>query len=277
MIFQNFGFNRLRVVSAGGNDPDAQAFINATGISGTTATAINQLVLDLKSYSLWTKMVAIYPLVGGTSSSTSYNLKNTAQYQVTWNGTITFASTGVAGNGTTGWGNTGLNPSATGLFGSGAHLSTYARTSGNAAAYDIGANRYPNIAPSPEWMIARFTNDRYTAFGNVVPGNPYIIATSATYHTQLYTGTHDGTLTPTLYKNGTQLATSSSKGYSIVNNNIALLALNKVDSGGAQIQSDFSSREYAWFSIGLSLTATEVANFSTAVTTFQTSLGRNVT
>ena len=108
MIFQNFGFNQnYRVVAAGGgNDPDAQAFIDATGISGTDATAINQLVLDLKSNILWTKMVAIYPLVGGSSSSTKYNLKDTTLYEVTWNGTLTFASTGVTVNGTNVWGDT---------------------------------------------------------------------------------------------------------------------------------------------------------------------------
>jgi hypothetical protein len=67
MIFQNFGFNRKIIVTAagGGNDPDAQAFIDATGISGTTATAINQLVLGLKTDNIWTKTQALYPFVGG--------------------------------------------------------------------------------------------------------------------------------------------------------------------------------------------------------------------
>ncbi len=41
-------------------DADAQLFITATGISGTNATATNQLVIDLKAANIWTKMKAIY-------------------------------------------------------------------------------------------------------------------------------------------------------------------------------------------------------------------------
>jgi hypothetical protein len=275
MIFQNFGFNRLKVkiISTPGYDPDAQAFINATGISGTTADAINQLVLDLKSYSLWTKMTAIYPLVGGSSASTSYNLVNTSTYQITWNGTLTFASTGVAGNGTNGWGNTGLNPYVApgNIYSSGATISTYVRTNGNAGAYDMGANTYPAQSAAPEWMIARYTNDRYTAFGAVAPGDPYVFVSDAGLtKTQFFAGTSDGTTTR-LYSNSTNIA-SATKTYGIVDNTIALCALNRPSNAA----SDFSSREYAWFSIGLYLTSTEISNLNTCVTTFETSLGRNV-
>lgn len=267
-LIKPISFLQRRVVSAGGgNDPDAQAFIDATGISGTDATAINQLVLDLKSNSLWTKMVAIYPLVGGSSSSTSYNLKNTALYQVTWNGTLTFASTGVTGNGTNGWGDTGLNPTTNGTMGSGAHLSQYTRTAGNSTAYDMGCNQYPGVGGAPEWMIARFSNDRYTAFGAVVPGNPYVTANTGNY-TGFFTGTANGTTT--IYRNGSSL-NSAVKTYGAANKNIGLCALN--GGGGA---GDFSTRQYAFFSIGLFLDATETSNFNTCVTTFQTTLGRNV-
>ena len=66
---------------------DAQAFITAASITDPTQqSAINQLVVDLKGYGVWTKMQAIYPFVGGTSTSTSYNLKNTAQFQISWKG-----------------------------------------------------------------------------------------------------------------------------------------------------------------------------------------------
>ena len=269
MIFQNFGFNQKYpvVATGGGNDPAAQAFIDATGISGTTATAINQLVLDLKSNSLWDKMTAIYPLVGGTSSSTSYNLKDTTTYQVTWNGGITFATDGVTGNGTTGYGLTGLNPTTAGLYSSGAHLSQYTRTNGKSGVYDMGGNQYPAVQPSAEWMIARFGNDRYTAFGNVVPGSPYVIATTTDY-TGFFVGSSNGTAT--IYRNGSSLA-SASRSYTVANFNFPILGAT--GSGGI---SEFSDRQYAWFSIGLYLDGTETSNFNTCVTTFQTTLGRNV-
>ena len=48
-------------------DPDAQAFFTASGLTGATnLTAINQLVIDLKGYGIWTKMKAIYPQIWKT-------------------------------------------------------------------------------------------------------------------------------------------------------------------------------------------------------------------
>ena len=260
---------KKRVVAGISYDPDAQAFITATGISGTTADAINTLVIDLKFASLWTLFTAIYPLVGGTSSSTSYNLINTSTFQVTWNGTMSFSTNGVSGDGSTGWGNTGLNPTSVGTFSSGASLSAYIRTNGNSAAYDIGTNNYPADAPTPEWMIARFTNDRYTAFGNVAPGGPYVIA-STTNYTGMFTGTNSSNTT-ILYRNGSSLA-SAGKTFSVATNSIALCALGRP----AGTASDFSSREYAWFSIGQGLDGTQASDLNIIVANFQTTLGRNV-
>jgi hypothetical protein len=132
----------------------------------------------------------------------------------------------------------------------------------------MGCNQYPGTGGAPEWMIARFDNDRYTAFGAVVPGNPYVIANTGNY-TGFFTGTANGTTT--IYRNGSSLA-SASKTYGAANNMIALCALNHPGNSPG----DFSSREYAFFSIGLYLDGTETSNFNTCVATFQTTLGRNV-
>ena len=51
------------------SDTDAQAFLNAAFItSQTQANAINTLVTDLKTAGVWTKMMAIYPFVGGNAT-----------------------------------------------------------------------------------------------------------------------------------------------------------------------------------------------------------------
>jgi len=116
----------------GGNDADAQAFITATGISGTNATATNQLVLDLKSASLWTKMKAVYPFVGNTASSQKFNLKDArdldAAYRLTFTGGVTFSSNGMLGNGINGYANTFLNPSVI-FTGGTSSIGIYSRTS----------------------------------------------------------------------------------------------------------------------------------------------------
>tara|TARA_R110000868_G_scaffold117006_1_gene310959 strand:+ start:221 stop:1018 length:798 start_codon:yes stop_codon:yes gene_type:complete len=102
-------------------DADAQAFITATGISGTNASAINTLVIDLKAASIWSKMKALYPIIGGTATSHKFNLKNPldtdAAFRLVFAGGVTHSSNGFEGNGTNGFANTFVNPNT--LFTSG--------------------------------------------------------------------------------------------------------------------------------------------------------------
>jgi|GEM_PF-638088 len=91
-------------------DSDAQAFIAATGLTGTTeVNAVNNLVANLKSYGLWSKMKAIYPFVSDTYNQFSYteDLTNAAWQKVT---TVATANATTAPDGTnTGWSITGGN------------------------------------------------------------------------------------------------------------------------------------------------------------------------
>lgn len=116
-------------------DTDAQSFFTAAGITDATQkSAVNTMVVALKAASLWTGIKAIYPYVGGTADTTKYNLKDprdlNAAYRITWSGGITYDSTGVTFNGTTGGGDTNLN--ALSVFGTnyiGMH--TYCRSQSN--------------------------------------------------------------------------------------------------------------------------------------------------
>ena len=55
-------------------DPDYQAFITATGITQTTqSAALETLVSDLKSYGLWNKMKAIYPMITDRNNRFAYS------------------------------------------------------------------------------------------------------------------------------------------------------------------------------------------------------------
>jgi len=65
------------------SDADAQAFIDriysADGsLSTTEADAVNDLVIDLKGYGIWTKMKAIYPMVGASAAACKQNLKSSS-------------------------------------------------------------------------------------------------------------------------------------------------------------------------------------------------------
>ena len=105
--------NDLQIVLPDGTppiDPEAQAFITAASISDSTQQeAINMLVGDLKFFSIWDKMKAIYPMIGGNSTAHSYNLRNVAQYQLSFVGGWTHSATGAQPNGVNAYADTGLN------------------------------------------------------------------------------------------------------------------------------------------------------------------------
>jgi hypothetical protein len=85
-------------------DADAFAFVEAAGVTGETQqSAINNLVTGLKANSIWDKMIAIYPFIGGTAFSHKYNLKNPADtnsaYRILFSGGVIHSSKGVIFNG----------------------------------------------------------------------------------------------------------------------------------------------------------------------------------
>lgn len=100
-------------VSPAGYDSDADAFFTAAGITDTTQkNAVNTMVLALKSAGVWVKSYAIYPFVGGDATKHSYNLKNTAAYQITFNGSWTHNANGITAGGAAGdYATTGVVPS----------------------------------------------------------------------------------------------------------------------------------------------------------------------
>ena len=160
-------------VSAGvSNDADAQAFIDAAGITDATQqSAINTLVTDLKGYGIWTKMKAIYPFVGGTSSTHKWNLKDPrdldAAFRLVFAGGITHSSTGALWNGTNGYANTYLSP-ATSLTTSSGHFSYYSRSNpANAAQYEMGTSEViGGLAVRFNAIISKFSNGLfYAAYG----------------------------------------------------------------------------------------------------------------
>lgn len=112
-------------------DPDAVKFFLAAGIvSNPEKKAINNLVVNLKLYNLWGKMVAIYPFIGGTAGSHKYNLKDPrdldAAFRLTFHGAATHNISGVT-FGVNGYAKTQLQPSVS-LSLNNSHLSNYHTT-----------------------------------------------------------------------------------------------------------------------------------------------------
>jgi hypothetical protein len=91
-------------VTAAGFDTDAQAFFDRVTTAGGTLSAteqnaVNTLVVGMKADGIWTKMKAIYPMVGASAAACAQNLKS-ASFTGTLYGANTFSSNGLITNGT---------------------------------------------------------------------------------------------------------------------------------------------------------------------------------
>jgi hypothetical protein len=252
-------------------DPDAQAFITAAAITNTTQqSAVNQLVVDLKGYGVWTKMKALYPFVGGTATSHKYNLKDPrdldAAFRLTFSGGWTHSINGATPNGVNGYADTKFNPTTQALSTSSQHLSYYSRTNINENAVEIGS-------------ISSANNNFLGLYVTSTLGTRTSLASSARYNNTsapidtrgFFTASRINATTIKVYVNNAIQASQSIA--STANDNFNMyLGTYGVASG----QTLWSTKQVALASIGDGLTDTEAANFYTAVQNFQTTLGRSI-
>jgi hypothetical protein len=250
-------------------DPDAQAFITAAGITDTTQkTAINTLVVNLKAYGIWTKMKALYPMVGGTSTTHKFNLKDPrdldAAFRLQFNGGWTHSANGALPNGTNGYANTFLAPS-TSLGLNSTHISGYLRTnlqfSGpiisteDAGTYNNGLYIWPRQSSN---LYSVRINDNGLSGVDSAPAD--------------IRGLHIATRTASNVKkyrlNNTQLFNTTETSTGLNTSSIYL--------GASRNNANYNGNQFAFASIGDGLTDAEAANFYTAVQAFQTTLGRSI-
>jgi hypothetical protein len=241
-------------------DPDAQAFITAAAITDPTQqTAINTLVVDLKGYSIWTKMKALYPFCGGTNSQHAWNLKDTTTYKITWYGGVTSSANGILGNGTNGYGDTFLANNVLGQ--NDAHISLYSRTDTNAAAYDMGSW---NGSIFGSFIRARTGGN----FQHTINSSVFSVNANSDGR-GFYLVSRKNNTSITGYKNNTPYLNSSVTSNSNIATSFKILRVGEYNG-------EYSPRNLAFASIGDGLTDTEAANFYTAVQAFQTTLGRSI-
>ena len=251
----------------GGVDADAQAFITAASITDPTQqSAINQLVVDLKGYGVWSKMKALYPFVGGTASSHKFNLKDPqdtdAAFRLVFNGGWTHSSNGAQPNGTNGYADTKLIPlsvltSVSGSFGIGL------KTNIEESKVDIGVN-----GTNAGWfrLYSRYAgNLTYWTYGDGYPsGIPY----SNTNSIGMWYVVRNGAVNTDLYKNGS-LLNSSPQTVTLPNRSIFVGAISNLGTAAL-----FSSKEINFAFVGNGLNASEISNFNTTISNFQTAINR---
>jgi len=244
-------------------DSDAQAFITAAGITDATQqSAINTLVIDLKGYSIWTKIKALYPFVGGTSSTHKWNLKDPrdldAAYRLVFNGGWTHSSGGALPNGTNGYADTKLVASGT-LSLNSTSFSVYSRTNTDLLAPSIG--NVTGGASSEASLFLRYSNTSY------VRVNGGTASTQANSDSRGLFIANRASSSQILYQiRGTQYTLSNTSNS---------LSTNSFQLGGVN-PNFFDNKQLAFVFIGDALTSQNMTDLNTAVVAFETALSRNV-
>jgi len=260
-----------------GADPDAKAFIDAAGITDPTQVqAVNNLVIQLKADSIWSKMKAIYPMVGGTAFAHKWNLKDPrdldAAFRLTFNGGWTHSATGAKGNGVDGYSETHFN-ARTELSKDNVAMGYYCRTSINDNTSEAlfgnyggstGDNGYYTLWPY-------YTNKPLFRIGN--DGDLFNkVGSEFNVRVGLFSIVNDAVNTGKLYENGALNYTDTSDITETPSN--AEIWINALNNTGTPLF--YSDAECAMFYIAPKLDATEMANLYNSVQAFQTSLNRQV-
>lgn len=248
-------------------DADAQAFFDRVTTAGGTLSnteklAVNTLVVKMKFDGIWTKMKAIYPMVGASAAACAQNLKS-ASFTNSFSGVWIFSSTGATPNGANAFYNTLLNLS-TDLSQNNISFGFYSGTSG------IQNNTISMGANTPSLFTRLFPNH---------PGNFIFIDINDGSNSAMDSqnrsdgfifGYRGSNSQKKMSRRGTiQSFTELSTG--VPNLTMYLGATNQNNNVVAR-----SVFEHRFTFIGESILDTEAANYYTAVQAFQTTLGRAV-
>jgi hypothetical protein len=249
-------------------DPDAAAFFTRVTTAGgtlsvTEQTAVNQLVLDMKSAGIWDSMKAIYPMVGASAAACAQNLKSSS-FTGTFSSGWTFASTGATPNGTSAFMNTGFIQSGN-LSVNSQSYSYYSRSNTSA-----GTKREMGLFQGSMLLdigvVARYTGN---LFYPIIGGALYPNA-SNTDSRGLFIANRTDASNVKGYINGTLVVNGEQ---TTANTTISIYLGARNQSGSVNEPSD---RECSFAHCGDGLTDPQAASLYTAVQTFQTTLNRQV-
>lgn len=250
-------------------DPDAVNFLTAAGITDATiSSAINTLVTTLKTDGIWSKMIAIYPFVGGTASTHKYNLVNPqdtdAAFRLTFGSGITHNANGITTSGTGAARTyivTGTDTNYNDLSGG-----IYSRTSAVDSAYDTGAGE---TGSNPAFLIsARIGANNFEH----KHGQNTISSQGNSDGTGFYQLTRTSSTQYFALKNGS----STTYNVSSVSSYVGTFFVGGRGTDASGTVDSISSRNYAYAYYGEGLTSAEAIDNYDAVQAFQTALSRQV-
>jgi hypothetical protein len=232
-------------------DPDAFRFIEVANITDQTQiTAVNSLTVALKSANLWTRMRAVYPIVGTTAFSQKYNLVNPTLYNLAFAGGWDHnRSTGMLPNGT----NTVATPDInTSTMGNDFGIGVYLRTSGTGAAIGF---KDPGFESAPVYLFSGASKQWWVSY------NAYNESTTEGRGLHQFQYRTDGSAVG--YYQDTQKVTTTTS-----------FSRSGVAFANGLFGGSWSNQEISFAFLSFGLSNTEIVTFNTIVQNYLNSLSR---
>jgi hypothetical protein len=248
-------------------DPSAKAFFAAQSAAGQTLSstqknAINAFVIAGKAHGWWGALTALYPFLGLSAACDAINLVNPATFLITWNGTVTHSANGITGDGTTGYGDTGIN-ALSNLSRTTTHQATYNRTVPGSAGPGFENGAFDGTTA----VWDSFHGGSYDAVSGSLGGRINLDVSSPGCMIMSRTPSPD---TSSLYINGSLLSSNTAANAALPNLNIFVCGANF--SGVPTL----NNTNIAIYAAGTGVSAVQAAAYYADIQTFQTALSRQV-
>ena len=244
-------------------DSDVNAFIIASGITDELQTdSIDYLITNLKSNNLWSKMQAVYPMVGSTATNHKFNAKNPIDtdtaFRIMFTGG-THSANGFSGNGT-GYGNTYFIPAL------------IQNVNSNGVTLAIGTE---GTGVQELEIGSAFSGTERSTLGSRVSGDLFVARFNGSNQTfantdgkGIYTGQRTGATISNSWKNGIKKQTNNSGG-TLPNFSFYIGALN---NNGSVANRSIKRIQSVYIHQGL--TDIEVPALHTIINTYENMLNR---
>jgi hypothetical protein len=249
-------------------DSDAQLYITNAGITNENEKlASNYLFIELKSASIYSKVKALYPYLGGTASSCKYNAVNpldtNGAFRQTYAGGVTFDYFGIKGNGVNGYADTFFVPSSN--FASLNNKSFGVSIRGNIlGGIDMGSLNGSNF--KGDQLTSRFTGDICASLNS----NINALTSPSTDSRGFWISNRTSNTVSNYYKNANSLL---SLGNSDSQHNSSMTILGRKTGASSTTP---TSRQHIFGWIGDGLTPTEITTLKNIELNFQILAGRVV-
>ena len=258
-------------------DPDTQAYLDATGLDASFAPALDSLVRDLKSHDLWSKMSAVYPMIGGTAALHRWNLMDPRDADAAYR--LTFVDGGSSSHSDA----LGYRANEEGQVLDGGYADTHCvpldtldQDSTHLAFYslaevppidrtEMGCFTWPPAGSEARFHVIAFYAGSFFYYGMNEAGAS---STSVPSSTGLFVATRTASNLQAAYRNGEPLATSSNLSIPQSPQTIWL--------GGINFYRACSDLPCGFASIGSGFTDQNVADLYAVVQAYQTALARQV-